>query len=486
MHDNNMDDSNTINTDIIKGFENIGILIPKILLPAKNVDMKSWSVVACDQYTSQNAYWETVEKLVMNKPSTLNMILPEIYLERPDVGIRIKRINDVMKKYLDENVLLKERAGFIDVNRKTIDAQSRKGLIVALDLEKYDYNKGSQTLIRATEGTVVERLPPRIKIRKDAMIELPHIMVLIDDPEKRVIEPLEWKATQNHSPLRKVYDFDLMMNGGHVKGYKIEDENILRQILEALTKLSTKEVFEKKYGLKVSDKRGPKDAENTGGILLYAMGDGNHSLAAAKAVWEEKKKQLRVEEQKDHPARYALVELVNVHDAGLKFKPIHRVLFNVDKNIFVEMKRFYNDMGSGFDYWLDSDTTEKDSNTGKDVKTGQENKEYYVHKIRFVMGKESGVLIIKNPISNLEVGTLQAFLDYYIKNHKQSRIDYIHGDKTAEGFSRQENNIGFILPIISKTELFRTVVLDGVLPRKTFSMGEAEEKRFYLEARRII
>ena len=215
--------------------EKIGVLAPHILLPESGTDMEAWSVVACDQYTSEPEYWLEVEKKAKGKPSTLHLIFPEVYLEEDDSEDRIKKINDTMKEYIDKNILISHGPCMIFVDRKTSHAESRKGLILAIDLEKYDYNKGSQTLVRATEGTVIDRLPPRIKIRKNATLELPHVMVLIDDPEKTVIEPLAEKVDN----FEKVYDFELMASGGHIKGYKIDDEEVLSNIISALENFQT-------------------------------------------------------------------------------------------------------------------------------------------------------------------------------------------------------------------------------------------------------
>lgn len=436
-------------SELIYTLSKLGVHIPAIMLPAKNKDLNKWAVVACDQYTSEPEYWERVEALTKDNPSTLNIIFPEVYLEGGDSDSRISDINAVMQQYIDDRILSEIDKCFILTDRKTSHAQSRKGLIVALDLECYDYNKGSNALIRATEGTVLDRLPPRIKIRQNAPIELPHIMVLIDDPEKTVIEPLFRKSAQ----LEKLYDFELMMNGGHIKGYKVSDEKDLNSIADALCRLSQKDAFCSKYGVAAD-----KD------LLLFAVGDGNHSLASAKGHWENLKKCLTPEQQEEHPARYALVELVNVHDEGLVFEPIHRVLFNVDAHDL--LKKFEEFSGK---------TACRDSRgTGSTT-----------HTFSYVTAAGKGTISAENPVSNLEVGTLQLFLDDYIKEHPQVKIDYIHGEDVVTKLGAQSGNMGIYLPPMNKTDLFKTVILDGALPRKTFSMGEAEEKRFYLECRKI-
>jgi uncharacterized protein (DUF1015 family) len=272
-------------------FKKANILIPK------NVDMHKWSVVACDQYTSEPDYWNEVQSIVGDSPSTLNLTLPEIYLEEDNVEERIKKINQNMKDYLDSDLFIEYKDSMIYLERTQSDGKVREGLIGVVDLEDYSYEKGSQTLIRATEKTVLERIPPRVKVRENALLELPHIMILIDDPKKEIIESLKNEVTDND----KVYDFDLMQNGGHIKGYKIPDASA-DSVIAKLELLADKTSFEERYN--VTDK----------GVLLFAMGDGNHSFATAKAIWEEKKKTLSPEEQLNDPARFALVEINNVHD----------------------------------------------------------------------------------------------------------------------------------------------------------------------------
>ncbi len=435
-------------------FEKIGLHVPEILLPKDGSDMTKWAVVACDQYTSQPEYWKNAMGLVGDSPSTLNLILPEVYLETPREEELVSEVNSNMKKYLEENILVKQKPGFILVDRKTSKASSRKGLVVGLDLEHYDFREGSKTLIRATEGTIVDRLPPRIKVRKDAPIELPHIMVLIDDPDKTIIEPLF------DMDLAKTYDFELMMQSGHIKGYRIDNENTINTIAEKLAQLSDPETFNQKYNV-----------ENQA-VLLYAMGDGNHSFATAKAIWEELKKSGQsTEEIMSHPARYALVELVNLHDEGLEFEPIHRVFFNVDtKDMFEKMDAFYSAQGSELSI----------------KKVDGEPETENAHVVSFVTGNETGALMIKNPKLILEVATLQSFLDSYLENNKQAKLDYVHGKEVVSELGSKPRNVGFFLEPMSKHALFKTIILDGALPRKTFSMGEADEKRFYLECRKIM
>ena len=409
-----------------------------IVLP-KNIDMTKWSVVACDQYTSEMDYWNEVEKIVGASPSTLRITLPEIFLEDSDVNERINKINDTMKEYLDEDLFYELKDSMIYLERTQADGRVREGLMGMVDLEDYSYEKGSQTLIRATEKTVIERIPPRLKVRENALLELPHIMILIDDEKKKIIEDLKNEVTDSDV----VYDFDLMENGGHIKGYKLNNDSMTK-VEEGLEALCDKEYFEKKYNVK--DK----------GILLFAMGDGNHSLATAKANYENVKKTMTPDEYLNHPSRYALVELVNLHSEALEFEPIHRVIFDTDVNKLIEeLYKYYdiNEEGNGQYFEL----------VTKDI-----DKKLY----------------ISNPKSNIAVGSIQMFLDEYLKDNK-GKLDYIHGDETTKNMGMEENNVAILFEAMPKEELFRTVILDGALPRKTFSMGHSYDKRYYLEARKI-
>jgi hypothetical protein len=327
--------------------------------------------------------------------------------------------------------------------------------MLALDLEYYDFNKGSQSLIRATEGTILERIPPRMRIREGALLELPHILVLIDDPHRQVIEPLV--ARQNNLP--RLYDTDLMLGSGHLSAYAVPDPADESAVIAGLRALSDPKAFCARYGV-----------NHDHGVLLYAMGDGNHSLATAKSIWEKVKSQVGM----DHPARYALVEIENVHDEGLTFEPIHRILFGVGENIDAALRRHLGDS-----FWLETCPVEDMLARVKD----QSGAEQYVGCLT---AEGAALLHFTHPSSNLPVGSLQAFLDVWLKEGKASRIDYVHGDEIVTRLGSQSGNVGFYLPGMAKGDLFKTVVLDGALPRKTFSMGEAIEKRFYLEARKII
>ena len=409
-----------------------------ILIP-KNIDMSKWSVVACDQYTSEPDYWNEVKSIVGDSPSKLNLTLPEIYLEDSDVEERIKNINESMKKMLEDGIFTEYKDSMIYLERTQSDGKVREGVIGIVDLEDYSYEKGSQTLIRATEKTVIERIPPRMKVRENAELELPHIMILIDDESKTIIENLKKEVKQTDV----VYDFDLMQNGGHIKGYKLNDESI-HEIINKLGHLADKEYFEEKYGVK--DK----------GVLLFAMGDGNHSLATAKACYEKLKETMSEEEYLNHPARYALVELVNLHSEALEFEAIHRVLFDVDVDDLINSLNDYyeiNEEGNG-------------------------------QKFELITKDMDKVLYISNPKSNIPVGSIQIFLDEYLQGHN-GKIDYIHGEDVTKELGSKEGNVGIVFDSMSKNDLFKTVILDGVLPRKTFSMGHSNDKRFYLEARKI-
>jgi hypothetical protein len=440
----------------MKIYDDIGIQMPQVYLPKKGTDLTKWAVIACDQFTSQPEYWQQVEKLVGNSPSTLNLIFPEVYLEKPGEVERIQGIQGIqaaMRDYLEKGIL-QPHEGLIYVER-TVNGKTRKGILLCLDLERYDYTKGAASLIRATEGTIVERLPPRMKIRQGAALELPHILVLIDDPGRTVIEPL----MEARHKLEKLYDFDLMLGSGHLVGYAIS-EPLEEKIIAALRELARPETFAAKYGI-------GKDEP----VLLFAMGDGNHSLATAKAVWEKMKAQAGM----DHPARYALVEVENVHDEGLTFEPIHRLLFGLKRDLFAALKSHF---GVDFTYAPVASAEEM-------VRRVDEAK-FPPQVIGLIGGgREFGVVEIANPSSNLPVGTLQAFLDPFLKEGAAEKIDYVHGRDVVCTLGAQPGNAGFYVPGMDKSDLFKTVILDGVLPRKTFSMGEAHEKRFYMEARKI-
>ena len=407
-----------------KKFEKLGFYPADILLPKKQ-DMTKWAVVACDQFTSEPEYWQAVEQQVGDAPSTLRLILPEANLKAPNVDEFIQNINDSMSKYIADGVF-----------------ETLTDSLIYIEREQSDGTPGSGALIRATEGTVLDRIPPRARVRRNAPIELPHVMLLIDDPDKTVIEPLTAAA----GTMEKLYDFDLMQNGGHIKGYKLSQAQI-DAVAASLEGLTTDEAMQKKY--------------NVSGVapLLFAVGDGNHSLATAKACYEEQKKGKTPEEYLALPARYALVEVVNNHDDALQFEPIHRVLFGVDHEKFMNAFRAaypnaYEGKGDG-------------------------------HTIEFVWNGESHFITVPDPKVQLAVGTLQGVIDPYLKENG-GEVDYIHGDEVVDELGSKPGNMGFLLPAMGKEQLFKTVMADGVLPRKTFSMGHAQDKRYYIEARKIV
>lgn len=411
-----------------------------ILLP-KKCDMEKWAVIACDQYTSNPKYWDDVKRIVGDSPSTLNLTIPEIYLNDDNVDEIINSVNANMNKLVEEDFFEEYKDSMFYVERTQSDGKIREGIIGMIDLEAYNFEKGSTSLVRATEKTITDRIPPRVRIRKNAPLEFPHIMILIDDEKREIIENLKNEVKEDDV----VYDFDLMKNGGHIKGYLMSDASCNR-VEEQLEKLGDKEYFNKKYGV--------EDLP----VLLFAMGDGNHSLATAKTVYENLKETMSEEEYLNNPARYALVEIVNLHSDALKFEAIHRVLFNVDvDNLFDELDKYYD--------------------VSFEECEGQ--------RIDFVSKNRSGSFWIKNPKSNISLGSLQLFLDEYLEKHKETRIDYVHGEEETTKLGMEEGNMGFILEAMGKDELFKTVMLDGALPRKTFSMGHSDDKRFYLEARKI-
>ncbi len=444
-----------------KFHNDIGVCVPEILLPNKSVDMQKWAVVACDQYTSQPDYWKETEEIVGEAPSTLRIMLPEFYLDKPDEAQRIEAINAAMDAYMADGVLQSIGQGLMLV-RRHVDGKTRLGLMIALDLERYSYEKGSKTLIRATEGTIVERIPPRLRIRKDAPLEMPHILVLIDDPEKTVIEPLE--ADADKASLQ--YDFTLMQGGGDVKGWFIKNEAAIERTLNAMAALVDPAKFAKQYG----DDQPP---------LLFAMGDGNHSFATAKASWENIKATLSPAQRETHPARFCLVELENVHDAGIIFEPIHRVLFHLDADKALEYLQSKLSADNGGCELMTFGARAQAEQAAKQAAQDD------AHVLPFVTPSAFGFLKVTAPAAQLAVGTLQNALDAMLKDMPGVVIDYIHGEDVVYELGAQAQNMGFLLPPMPKGQLFPTVVFDGALPRKTFSMGEANEKRFYLECKKI-
>lgn len=444
----------------------VGLQAPEILLPSAGVPLQTWAVVACDQHTSEPEYWHEVERQVGSQPSTLKLIFPEVYLEGEDKPERIRAIHQSMDQYLSAGQLRALPPGFVLVQRETAPGSIRTGLVVALDLEHYDYRPGATSLVRATEGTIVDRLPPRMQVRRQAPLELPHIMVLIDDPEASVIEPLA-AAALGH-PL---YDFDLMQHGGHVRGTHVPVGPATSQVATALGRLATLDKMQERYGR--SDR----------GVFLYAMGDGNHSLATAKATWEELKGSMSATEREtalqSHPQRYALVELVNVHDRGLLFEPIHRVIFDLDTTRFWSaLEQYLSAKGARIE------KKPAASNVDEAIQSPSAQDGNRLQTIGVCEGTTYYTLALHAAPHTLAVGSLQGFIDSYLRENK-GVVDYIHGSDSVRKLSAKPGAIGLFLPTIPKNDLFKTVLVDGPLPRKAFSMGEAHEKRFYIEARRI-
>lgn len=397
-----------------------------ILLP-KAVPTENWCVVACDQYTSEPECWARAQEIAGNFPSALHLVYPECYLKTTDAKSYAAQINKTMKQYLDAGVFRELKNTYLYVERTLQDGSVRRGVMMALDLDAYSYEAGSKTPIRATEGTVLERIPPRVEIRRDAPLELPHIMVLIDDPKRTVVEGID------PAGLTPEYCGELMQGSGSLKGFRL-NEAAAKKLEAAIDALPVRD------------------------NLLFAVGDGNHSLATAKACYEELKKALPPDQAASHPARWALVEVVNLYDDSLRFEPIHRVVFRVDPQELLRRLGEYYDVS-------------------KEPCEGQH--------IIFVAGTRKTDLWVKNPPCNLAVGTLQKFLDECLPQIGAT-VDYIHGEEVVERLCADDSRTaGFLLPNMDKSSLFETIALDGALPRKTFSMGHACDKRFYMECRKI-
>lgn len=408
--------------------------LPADILFPEVKDMEKWAVIACDQFTSDPAYWERVRKNAEGAPSTINLILPEAELGTEKEAEHTALINATMDEYLKKNVFKTYKNAFVYVERTLENGTIRKGLMGMVDLDAYDYSTGSTSAIRATERTVVERIPPRMRVRRDAPIELPHILMLCDDHDKVLIEPI---ADQKDS-LTKLYDFDLMEGGGHIAGWLVDGAEA-----EAFNDRLTD------YTANV----GKKYADLKGVPMVFAVGDGNHSLATAKSCYEELKAKNPGVDLSDHPARFALVELENIHDEAQVFEPIHRVITKCDPKALLDALKKDACAEEGF-------------------------------AVKWYIGEECGTVTLDKAKSQLAVGVLQSFLDGYLKEH-EGEIDYIHDDDALIELAKQPNAIGFLLPAMEKSQLFRGVIADGILPRKTFSMGHSREKRYYLEGRKI-
>jgi hypothetical protein len=430
-----------------------GFRLPRILLPRPGIDLKKWAVVACDQYTSEPEYWHRVANEIGDAPSTLHLIFPEVYLGSADAPVRIRRAQETMRSYLASG-LLQERDGTVLVER-TIGQRVRRGLMLELDLEHYDFSSGSTSLIRPTEGTMIARLAPRMEVRRGAQLELPHILVLIDDPGRTVIEPIG----AARDTLAKLYETDLMLGGGHVAGYAVDGAHGDRAV-RALQALASPQAFAARYGV-------PTETP----VMLFAVGDGNHSLATAKSVWDS----IKDAAGPDHPGRYALVEVVNLHDPALEFAPIHRLLIGVSSDVRGALRATFGGRFSCTDVPCAAAMRERVS-----ARQGSGHAAGLVGP-----GARFSVIEVAEPQSTLPIGTFQPFIDRFLGQRGAREVDYVHGDEVLERLAMKDGNVGLHLAAMSKTDLLRMVVRDGPLPRKAFSMGEAHEKRFYVEARRI-
>ena len=416
--------------------KNTGLCPANILLPCADVQPETWACVACDQYTSQPEYWEDVARLVGDAPSTLRLMLPECYLSETEA--RVPAINQTMQDYLAVGVLAEAvSAGYVLVERTTAGGR-RLGLVGAVDLEAYDYARGSKPLVRPTEETIAARLPARLKIRQGAAIELSHIMMLVDDPLRTVIEPLYARRNQ----LRPLYDFPLMKEGGHLRGWAVESAADVEAIEAALEQLKARQGADP---------------------LLFAVGDGNHSLATAKAAWEALKPGLTPAQRENHPARFALCEVENIHDDALTFEPIHRILTGVNaEELMQDWAAYCHARGMAL---------------GENA-PGQQ--------VQVIHGNEEKTIAIIHPDGAIPVDTLQRYLDDYLRRHPEAEIDYIHGDSVLRDLAAKPGSMGFLVPPIDKGTFFEAIKQLGTLPRKTFSMGHAHEKRFYMECKKIV
>lgn len=442
----------SLNDTHAKTLNRLGITLPEILLPKSGTDLSKWAVVACDQYTSDHAYWNQVEAIVGDAPSTLRITLPEIFLESADVPERIARIHAAMADYQARGILENQGEGIVYVKRTTGHSGTREGIVVACDLERYDFARDSKSLYRATEGTIVDRIPPRLAVRRAAPLELPHIMILIDDPKREIIEALAGRTGE----FAPAYDVEAMQNGGKLQGWKLSEA----AIAEVLTKLEA-----------LLDATIAVQGETP---LFWAMGDGNHSLATAKARWEEIKKELEAAgESQDsilaHPARFALAEIVNIHSPGLFFEPIHRAVFTTDVPELTEevLSEATADVVQ---------TTEEELQKVLVSPEGQ-------NKLGYFDGKNWYVLDYKG--KKLPPARADDIYARLAKSRPGARIDFIHGWEDTRKLTGEGAAV-FFTPVIARERLFQWVQENGPLPRKSFSMGHAEEKRYYMEARRIV
>ena len=418
-----------------------------ILLPEASVPLGQWGCIACDQFTSDRDYWASAEAAAAGGPSTLRMILPEVYLGDKDQQARVDEIHRTMEEY-SRSVLTRAVDGFVYVERTLQSGRVRQGLVGRVDLEAYNYHLGRLSLIRPSEHTVEERIPPRMAVRRGACLETPHVMMLADDPDQLLIEPIGRQKDR----LRPLYEGELMLGGGPVAGWAVEDPALIQQIEEAMAVLSSQETFLAKYPAAPNERP-----------LALAVGDGHPYRAPAKAYWEEIKKTLTPQQRENHPARWCLAEVCNVRSDAVEIEPIHRVLFNTS----------YETVLLNLVTWSDENMA--------GVRFG----ENFEQKLRLTGPQDECALSFENPTAPLGVGTVDEFVEYFLENHPEARVDYVHDEAAVRSFCAKEGAVGLLLPPMKKGDIFRGVVLGGVLPRKTFSMGHAEEKRYYMECRRI-
>ena len=448
----------------MKKIEDFGVFVPKVLLPA-NVDLEKWSVIACDQYTQDLDYWKNVEKTVGDNPSTLNLILPVVYLNSPDKAERIKKIRQSMCNYLQNGVFAAEKNAFIYLERKTAFGRIRKGLVALIDLETYEWKPFSKANIRATEATIVDRIPPRMEIRRVAPLELPHIMLLVNDKDDVLVG-----GNKPSDDKKPIYSGKLNSNGGEITGWTLETPSEITKITQAVNKIAE------------------ENSCDDGSTFLFAVGDGNHSLATAKAVWDERKAELLKNNADDQQiskdnVRFALVEIVNIYDSGLTFEPIHRVIFNIDNEALIEF------LQKKLDGKIKEVSSAKELE--ENVKKSWANFGFsYLDKTNC-----QKFVLLETEIKELAVSRLQPEIDEFLKNaasqnsddknSAKPEIDYIHGSEEVLKLGEKQSSVGILLPPIAKDSFFETINGRGPLPRKSFSMGEADEKRFYLECRKL-
>jgi uncharacterized protein (DUF1015 family) len=412
-----------------------------ILLP-KDCNMTKWSVVACDQHTSEPEYWERADALIGADPSTLRMMLPEHTYKRPELEELVAGTKKAMAEYEARGVFEVIGDSYVYVERRLYNGKLRCGIVGAIDLENYEFAKGTKAAVRATEGTIVDKLPVRVKLRDSAPLELTHVLMLADDPGEMLISPL----SKQKEKMQKLYDFELMERGGQITGYRVTGE-LAESVRDSVAAFGVSANFCERYCL------------NNEPVMIFAVGDGNHSLASAKVWWEQLKPTLSENEKKTHPARYAIVEIVNLCEESLEFQPINRVVFDIEPVTMMDALLEYfpgSFIGAGGD-----------------------------HEIGFVYNGITDIVSLSKADGELAIGALSKFLDEYVPKFG-GRIDYVHGDDVVVKLSQKPQRLGFVLPAIDKSSLFPSIIKDGVLPRKTFSMGSSNDKRFYLECRKIV